>query len=126
MPFPFAAGAVVYAKNVSTLCAFYSGVTGLRVTHTEPDHVVLESHGFQLVVVAVPAHLAASIHVSSPPQRREETAIKLVLPVPSIAAARTAALSLGGELNVAEREWEFQGCRVLRRSRPRRQCGPTP
>lgn len=112
MPFPFAAGAVVYAKHLSRVGDFYRTVMGLAVAHAEADHLVLESPAFQLVVVAIPEHLAAGIVIDSPPQRREDTAVKLIFPVPSIADARAAARSLGGELNGPEREWEFQGCRV--------------
>jgi predicted enzyme related to lactoylglutathione lyase len=112
MSFPFAAGAVVYAKNLSLLGRFYRDVMGLRVTQTESDHVVLESPVFQLVVVAIPSHLAADIHIASPPQRREDTAVKLIFAVSNIAAARSAAAALGGELNAPDREWEFQGERV--------------
>lgn len=111
-PGPIAAGAVVYAKDASRVAAFYSGVAGLPETHTQSDHVVLEASGFQLVVLAVPLRIAASIHISSPPERREDTPIKLVFAVGSLAAARTAAQRLGGELNSIEREWEFQGARV--------------
>ena len=112
MPGSLAAGAVVYAKNAPALAAFYAAVAGLSQVHAEPDHVVLEASGFQLVVLAVPAHIAASIHISSPPRRRENTPIKLVFAVGSLAASRATAQRLGGELNAAEREWEFQGARV--------------
>ncbi|WP_068634597.1 VOC family protein [Thauera butanivorans] len=109
MPTPFVAGAVVYAKDVPRISTFYSELAGLSIAHSEPGYVVLESAGFQLVIVAIPAHIAASLEVTVPPQRRENTAIKLVLAVPSIARARLVAPSLGGGLNPAEREWQFQG-----------------
>ncbi|RQP24563.1 VOC family protein [Piscinibacter terrae] len=112
LAFPFNAGAVVYAINVPKVSAFYVEVAGLRTTHAEQGHAVLESAGFQLVVVAIPPHIAASIQVTVPPQRREDTAVKLVLPVSSIASARLAAQACGGQLNPPEREWEFQGSRV--------------
>ncbi|RQP21154.1 VOC family protein [Piscinibacter terrae] len=108
----FTAGAVVYAMNVPKVSAFYAKVAGLRTTHAEQSYVVLESVAFQLVVVAIPPHIAASIQVTVPPQRREDTAVKLVLPVPSIASTRLAAQACGGQLNPPEREWEFQGSRV--------------
>ncbi|MFC5436875.1 glyoxalase/bleomycin resistance/dioxygenase family protein [Rhodanobacter umsongensis] len=108
----FTAGAVVYARNTAKVSAFYAEIAGLHITHAEQDHVVLESAAFQLVVVAVPARIAATIQVASPPQPREDTAIKLVLPIASIASARVMAPSLGGQLNPPEREWQFQGSSV--------------
>jgi len=109
---PARAGAVVYAKDISRVSAYYAGVTGLEVTHSEAGHVVLESPALQLVVVAIPAQIADSIELADPPIRRTGTPIKLVFPVASISAARKAAQALGGELNPPEREWQFQGVRV--------------
>ena len=109
--FPLAA-AVLYAKDISKVGDFYAKVACLQVTHEEQDHVVLESGAFQLVVVAVPPELGATIHVTKPPHRRESTAIKLVFPVDSLRAARHAAQSHGGQLNSPGREWLFQGSRV--------------
>ncbi|NYE29657.1 hypothetical protein HDE78_002623 [Rhodanobacter sp. K2T2] len=71
MPVPFAAGAVVYAKSVAKVSDFYADVADLRITHAEQDYVVLESPTFQLVVVAIPAERAASMHIDVPPKRRE-------------------------------------------------------
>ena len=106
------AGAVLYAKDIAKVGHFYADVAGLRLAHEEQDHLVLESDTFQLVVVAIPSKRAASIHIAEPPQRRENTAIKLVFPVSSLVAARQAAQLRGGELNAPSREWLFQGSRV--------------
>jgi hypothetical protein len=105
-------GAVLYAKEVAKLSAFYVETAGLAVTRTEADHTVLESPVFQLVLLAIPAKLAATIEVASPPVLRENTPIKLVFPVASLQAARAAAARLGGGLKPAEREWKFQTIRV--------------
>jgi predicted enzyme related to lactoylglutathione lyase len=107
-----AAGAVVYAKDLARMSAFYEQVTGLPVTHFDAAYAVLESGAFQLVVHAIPAHIAASIKIADPPVRREDSAVKLVFLVPSIAKARALAPSLGGELNPPEREWQFGPYRV--------------
>jgi predicted enzyme related to lactoylglutathione lyase len=106
------AGAVVYAKDLARVSAFYAGVPGFTVAHSEADHVVLESPAMQLVIVAIPEHIAATIEVAEPPVRRTETPIKLVLAVASIDDMRAAAESRGGQLNPPEREWQFRGFRV--------------
>lgn len=103
-------GAVLYAKDIARASAFYEKLLGLEVRAVEADHVVLESRLFQLVVVAVPEPVAASIHIETPPTRRTETPIKLTFYVPDIASARNVAGLLGGALNPAEQEWEFQDC----------------
>ncbi|MDE3071659.1 MAG: VOC family protein [Pseudomonadota bacterium] len=106
------AAAVLYAKDMAKVGDFYTKVAGLCVTHEEQGHIVLESDAFQLVVVAVPRKLASTIHVAEPPQRRENTVVKLVFPVASIAAAREAAQAHGGQVDFPGREWLFQGSRV--------------
>jgi predicted enzyme related to lactoylglutathione lyase len=109
---PATIGAVLYAKNVERVGRFYVEACGLKVTHVEDDHVVLESPTFQLVILSIPESIAASISITTPPARREGTPIKLVFPVESIAAIRNLAAKLGGELNPPEREWRYQGQKV--------------
>ena len=105
-------GAIVYAKDIKRVSRFYSHVTGLSVTREESGYVTLESPTFQLVVVGLPAELAAQITIATPPVRRENTAIKLCFVLASISAARATAAEFGGGLNGPEREWDFQGSRV--------------
>lgn len=45
MPSRITAGAVVYARDVNRVSAFYAGVVGLEVRHSEPAHAVPESEG---------------------------------------------------------------------------------
>lgn len=102
----------VEAPPVAPVQAFYQAVAGLVVEHAESNHVALGSLSFQLVILKIPERIASSIEIKSPPRRRSETPIKLVLFVASIAVTRSVAAMHGGELNPPEREWEFQGCRV--------------
>jgi len=106
------AGAVVYAKDLARVSRFYAQVAGLDIVHEVADHAVLESGDCELVVVAIPAAIAAGIHIATPPVRRENTALKLVFRVDDLAAARALAEAAGGALNPPEREWDFQGARV--------------
>jgi catechol 2,3-dioxygenase-like lactoylglutathione lyase family enzyme len=106
------AGAVLSAKDVSGVAAFYAAVTGLEIAHAEDDHVVLEADAYQLVVRSIPEPLAASIEVSTPPRRRAEVPVEMVFVVSSLAAVRELAPAAGGGLNPREREWELQGQRV--------------
>jgi predicted enzyme related to lactoylglutathione lyase len=112
MTTPFHVGAVLYAKNLALVQAFYKAVLSLEVESAEKDHVVLASPRFQLVVLAVPERIAASIEIESPPRRRTDTPIKLAFEVTSIATAREVARIYGGELLPPERDWNFQGYRV--------------
>ena len=106
------AGAVVYAKDMDRVAAFYSGVLGLETAGRDEGHVRLESPVFQLVVLRIPMRIAAGIQIAVPPVRREDAAVKLVFFVPSVAQARTSAEALGGLLNGADKEWHFNGWKV--------------
>lgn len=111
MPKPKAA-AVLYAKNLQRLAGFYARVARLSFSRSAPDHVVLECESFQLAVIQIPKHIADSIEIQEPPVRRENTAIKLVFFIESIADVRAVVSDEGGELNPMEREWIFDGNRV--------------
>ena len=112
MAHPFSAGAIVHAKDIHALARFYAAVADLEVMHEVDDHIVLESESVELVIVAIPAATAARIVITTPPQRRENTAFKLVFAVPSLDEARATAKANGGELNPPGKEWSFQGLRV--------------
>lgn len=106
------AGAVLYVKDPARLSRFYEVVAGFTLADLQPEFVVLEARGFQFVIVKMPQHIADSIEITEPPARREDTPIKLIFSVASIAQARAGAQALGGELNPPEREWSFKDARV--------------
>jgi len=62
--------------------------------------------------VRIPKRIADTIEIATPPEPREDTALKLVFSVEDIAHARERAAELGGAVNAMEREWEFEGARV--------------
>lgn len=105
-------GAVLFAKQLERLAKFYEQVLSMAVAHSAPDHVVLETVFFELVIHAIPESIAATIRISVPPEVREETPIKLMFPVTSIDEARVRAASLGGWLAPREKEWEAAGIRA--------------
>jgi predicted enzyme related to lactoylglutathione lyase len=105
-------GAVVYAKNLQLVARFYAEVCGLAETLRDDGYVTLECDGIELVVLEIPAHIANDIEIATPPLRREDTALKLMFVVDSIAAAREKARERGGVIDPADRQWEFRGMRV--------------
>jgi catechol 2,3-dioxygenase-like lactoylglutathione lyase family enzyme len=105
-------GAVIFAKDLKRMARFYEVVAGLTVVHTASDHVVLMCQGLELVVHTIPEAVASAIDVTEPPELRDEAAIKLSLPVPSLAAARSRAARLGGAVGPQESEWDGGGYRA--------------
>ena len=107
---PARAGLFIYAKDLRQLAAFYESLLGMSRTHSAADLVVLRSPDIQLTLHAIPAEIAASIAISSPPEKREDAALKFFFTVPSIAEATAKAPALGGE--VLPEQWQGPGFRV--------------
>jgi predicted enzyme related to lactoylglutathione lyase len=55
--------------------------------------------------------IAAKVQIAQPPVLRENTALKFIFPVASLADARQQAAENGGALKPTEAEWEFNGHR---------------
>ncbi|WP_326535888.1 VOC family protein [Pseudorhodoferax sp.] len=103
---------VVFAKDVAALAHFYREVVDMAVVHADADHTVLDQEGFQLVVHGIPPAIAAQIEITRPPYVREDTPIKLCLPVARIADARSKAAQLGGQVQPPSAEWQARGFRA--------------
>ena len=114
MPGPAAAGVLLYAKDLDALAHFYAQVLGMEEVHRTEEIVVLESAVLQLVIHAIPAPIAAQVHISTPPKRRENVALKFFVIVPSMALAQEHATHLGGQ--VFDDGWQgpgFAACNAM-------------
>ena len=105
-------GAVLFAKDIELLRAFYQAVLGIDARVAAADHAIIDAPRFRLVIHGIPAAIAANIEIANPPKPRADTAIKLSFEVASLSAARECARQHGGELHPADREWDFQGLRI--------------
>jgi predicted enzyme related to lactoylglutathione lyase len=103
------AGAVLYAKDMDKVASFYAAVLSLTAVDRDDEHVLLESPAFQLVIRAMPAHVAATIQIAAPPARRADAVVKLVFFVPSIAAVCASVSAHGGVMDKAAKSWSFHG-----------------
>jgi len=79
---------VLFVRDLARAAAFYCEVAELKTLRVSPDHLVVGSATFQLVLHAMPAHVLKTCAIENPPRRREETPIKLSFPVRNIASAR--------------------------------------
>lgn len=103
------AAAVVYVCDVARVVPFYATISDLAVADVQDGFTVLRSSTLELALVSVPPGIADDIEITDPPQRREDTAVKLVLPVASLAAARIVAPALRGIVDSVDTEWLWQG-----------------
>ncbi len=107
MPGPARAGALIYANDLPRLSHFYQQVLSMQRLLADDEHHVLESADFQLIVHAIPPHIAAGITLTEPPAPRENTAVKLFFSVPDLADAAATMARLGGRL--FEPQWAGPG-----------------
>jgi predicted enzyme related to lactoylglutathione lyase len=107
MPGPARAGLFVYAKDKERIARFYEVIAGMTRLHEAAEITVLESRDIQLLVHRIPSAIADSIQITSPPARREDTALKFFFTVPSLHAAREKAAELGGQ--VGDENWTGPG-----------------
>jgi len=109
-------GAVVYVLDLDRAVEFYRLTTNWTVLQRESSFVTLQSPSERvatvLTLVQIPEAIAAEITLEDPPQRREETPIKLSFAVDDLAAVRELAPVLGGVVDAAETEWAFGSVRV--------------
>ena len=107
---PARAGCLIYALNLSTLAGFYETVLGMKRLHATEEIVVLQSPDMQLLVHAIPPQYAEGITISSPPEPREEAALKFFFTVPSLEVAGSQMAALGG--GSLPGSWDGPGFRV--------------
>lgn len=100
---------VIYAKNKKRVSAFYQAVAGFAVVESATGYDLLSGPCGELVVHAIPKPMAADITITRPPALREDGAIKPVLPVADLDAARLAARKAGGGIRGAEATWAWRG-----------------
>lgn len=104
--------AVVFVANVPRMTQFYQTLASMVLLHEDDLHAVLELEGFQLVIHSLKGAPDAAAAPVGHPHVREDTYIKVCLPVESIAAARTTAAKLGGAIRPPADEWEARGFRA--------------
>lgn len=107
MPGPARAGLFVYAKEKDRLCRSYEAIAGMTRLNETSDLSVLESPDIQLLIHRIPPSIAASVTITTPPSRREDTALKFFFTVGSLEKARVKAAALGGE--VWNENWKGPG-----------------
>lgn len=111
-------GAVLCAIDLHRMTTFYSKVLGLPITELDDTHVRFAAQTFELVVLQMPADIAASMPPATPTARRSNTAVKLVFHVSNLSETRESVTRWGGVFNAAETEWRFHGNTVCDGSDP--------
>jgi hypothetical protein len=97
-----------------TLLAFYRDGLQLRVLHHEDSHSVLDASGLLLVVHPLSETVLPRPQQGMAIKRKSDVAIKLMLRVTSIAEVRARAQALGGVVDPATEEWQWEARRCCK------------
>jgi len=109
------AGLVIYCVDIARLSAFYQQLLSLELIEQESDYALLQSEGFELVLLATQVSKALSDEPITP---REQVALKPVLFIEAeLAALQQQIAALGGRLN-QPKSWQFAGRKVVDGSDP--------
>ncbi|WP_328358336.1 VOC family protein [Mycobacterium sp. NBC_00419] len=99
--------AVLYVVDLPRMVAFYHHALGLTLSRSDDRGADVAVAGSTLHLLRVPAEVAAEIVIADPPVRREETPIKLVVPVDDLADARRRIVEHGGVVDPPDFEWTW-------------------
>ncbi|MEO1082501.1 MAG: VOC family protein [Pseudomonadota bacterium] len=96
-------GAIVYARDVRELAAFYQRFFGMTQTRETPEFIALDLEGLSVIVHEAPVEFP----------RKTINTVKLFLTVPSLKQAREQVVEEGGA--ALEGEWSnafFRLCNI--------------
>jgi predicted enzyme related to lactoylglutathione lyase len=87
---------VVFSVDIRRLAAFYEAVLRAKPNHEPSGDIRLLGDREEVLVHSVPAKIAKTIEVRTPPEPREGSAIKPVFDVESLEAALEQVKAKGG------------------------------
>ncbi|MCC6241852.1 MAG: hypothetical protein IT353_03380 [Gemmatimonadaceae bacterium] len=96
MPGPARAGLLIYAKHTQNMSRFYEELFDMRILVADQMHHIVENDDIQVIIHAIPAHIAEHVRIAVPPELREEQAFKPFFTVTSLVNAEERAQALGG------------------------------
>ncbi|MCX6603939.1 MAG: VOC family protein [Acidobacteria bacterium] len=82
---------MIFVKDLPRMAAFYRQALGEVPVTTEETYVEFSN----LALHAIPPHIAGQFEITSPPEPREDTPIKLIFSVPDVPAACQRLTALG-------------------------------
>lgn len=103
---------VIFVASVPHVASFYESLAAMTRIVGDDEHVVLETAGFQLVIHKLRGAGASDAGQGRKVEPREDSYLKVCLPVRSIADARAIAAKHGGHVKPTKFEWEARGFRA--------------
>ncbi|MBV8731046.1 MAG: VOC family protein [Acidobacteriia bacterium] len=102
-------GAMLYVKDLNAMKQFYGDMLGLKPTNQDWTDVwaTFDTGNTRLALHAIPAEIAKSIEIASPPAQREKSPVKLIFEVKYVESERARLESLG--IQMVRRPWQKIG-----------------
>lgn len=110
---PRIARVILFAKDIAAMAAFYRDVVGLSPVATPDDSEdwrAFDAGGCQLALHAIPARYAEHIEITTPPEPREGSPMKVAFFAPDVAAAREALVRRGARMGEVQRFGDLVMC----------------
>lgn len=96
---------MIFVKDLPAMTAFYEKILGLKPVDETRLHnwVEFETGGARFALHAIPADIARTIEIPSPPPPREKNPVKLIFETGDAASERRRLEALG--VAILERPW---------------------
>jgi predicted enzyme related to lactoylglutathione lyase len=102
-------GALVYVKDLERMRRFYSDLLGMSPANQNwtDAWAAFDNGAVRFALHAIPADMAATIEIASPPVPRETGAVKLIFQVEDVETTLRKLESLGAQ--AIRRAWQKKG-----------------
>ncbi|MCX6597553.1 MAG: hypothetical protein NTV70_14430 [Acidobacteria bacterium] len=97
------ASALLYVKDLARLTAFYQSLLGTAPVKEAAGWVEFDAGRATLMLHEIPGAVADQIVITTPPEPRDQTPLKLIFAVPDLAAERARLAAVG--IDLVERPW---------------------
>ncbi|NOD62136.1 MULTISPECIES: hypothetical protein [unclassified Ruegeria] len=105
-------GAVLYAKDLEKLKAFYLAIGGRLTDGIDGEFAAISNADTELVILQAPQKIAAQIPIEDPPVVRSATPLKPIVCITSIADVLEKLPRVGGRPVLGSKQWKFRQCFV--------------
>jgi len=101
-------GAVLYAKNLERLKAFYLAIGGKLTDGAEGEFATISNDVTELIILQAPQNIASQIEIEDPPVVRMVTPLKPILSTSSIGNVLEKLQEIGGRPVPGSKQWKFR------------------
>lgn len=106
-------GAVLYAKDLEKLKAFYLAIGGTLTDGIDGEFAAISNADTELIILQAPQKIASQIAIEDPPVVRSAAPLKPIVCITSIADVLEKLPRIGGRPVPGSKQWKFRQYFVL-------------